>query len=124
SDPDVKYFSGIAVYTNEAEMNVADNERLFLELEGVREFAEVKINGKSAGTIWAAPYRLDITSLWKEGKNRIEIEVANHWSNRIIGDASLPEDKRTTRTNITKLTAKTPLTESGITGTVRLRAGK
>jgi hypothetical protein len=120
----VKYFSGIAVYTNEAEMNVADNERLFLELEGVREFAEVKINGKSAGTIWAAPYRLDITSLWKEGKNRIEIEVANHWSNRIIGDASLPEDKRTTRTNITKLTAKTPLTESGITGTVRLRAGK
>ncbi|MEI8233861.1 MAG: hypothetical protein WCH57_04155, partial [Verrucomicrobiota bacterium] len=32
--------------------------------------------------------------------NELEIEVANLWPNRMIGDASLPPDKRRTVTNV------------------------
>jgi hypothetical protein len=51
-------------------------------------------------------------------QRRLEIEVVNLWPNRIIGDASLPPDRRLTKTNIRKLTAKTPLIESGLPGPV------
>ncbi|MEI8235532.1 MAG: hypothetical protein WCH57_12740, partial [Verrucomicrobiota bacterium] len=32
--------------------------------------------------------------------NELEIEVANLWPNRLIGDATLPPDKRRTVTNV------------------------
>jgi hypothetical protein len=54
------------------------------------------------------------------GENRLEIDVVNFWPNRIIGDQSLPIDKRYTQTNIRKLTAKTPLMPSGLLGPVTI----
>jgi hypothetical protein len=55
--------------------------------------------------------------------NQLEIEVVNFWPNRIIGDESLPIERRLTRTNIRKLTRQTPLMDSGLLGPVRLMAG-
>jgi hypothetical protein len=52
--------------------------------------------------------------------NTLEVEVVNFWPNRIIGDQSLPQEQRFTRTNIRKLTKETPLMESGLLGPVRL----
>lgn len=43
----------------------------------VREAALVSINGKPAGTLWAPPYRLDITNSVKAGRNEITIKVMN-----------------------------------------------
>ena len=43
--------------------------------------AEVVINGKSAGVLWCAPYRIDITGLTKTGTNKVEIRVTNTWHN-------------------------------------------
>jgi hypothetical protein len=119
-DPAIKYYSGIAVYSQDVDLPKYDG-RVFLELGNVCELAEVKVNGRSLGTIWAAPFQCEITSALKVGANRIEIEAANHWANRIIGDASKPESERQTRTNIIHLKADTPLVDSGLIGPARLR---
>lgn len=119
-DPAIRYYSGIAVYSQDIEFSLPQGKRVFLEVKNMGELAEVKINGRSCGTIWAAPFRLDITSALKSGSNRIEIEVANHLANRIIGDAAKPESERITKTNIRRLTADTPLVDSGLTGPVRI----
>jgi hypothetical protein len=63
---------------------------------------------------------VDVTDAVKSGENKLQVEVVNFWPNRLIGDASLPEAQRLTRTNIRKLTAKTPLEEAGLLGPVRL----
>ena len=85
-----------------------------------RELAEVRLNGKSLGIVWAPPFRVEISGLIRSKSNRIEIEVVNFWPNRIIGDQFLPADRRSTRTNIRKLTKETALMESGLLGPVRI----
>jgi hypothetical protein len=122
-DPRVKFYSGTAAYQTTLTMTESartPGRRLVLELGNVRELAEVRINGKSCGVTWAPPFRVDVTEAAKQGENQLAIEVVNFWPNRIIGDASIPVDKRLTRTNIRKLNAETPLMESGLLGPVRL----
>ena len=64
---------------------------------------------------------MDVTDAVKPGANQLQIEVVNFWPNRIIGDADHPPDQRLTRTNIRKLTAKTPLEPAGLFGPVTLQ---
>ena len=56
--------------------------------------AKVFLNGIEIGTVWTAPWRLDVTSFLKEGENRLEIQVSNLWANRLIGDANKMENGR------------------------------
>lgn len=123
-EPGIKFFSGTATYTKtfdvpDSQLQIRD-ARLFLDLGKVRELAEVRINGKPCGIVWAPPFRVDITHAVKPDGNTLEIDVVNFWPNRIIGDANLARAQRRTRTNIRKLTAGTPLMESGLFGPVRL----
>ncbi|MDR0336068.1 MAG: hypothetical protein LBI18_03160, partial [Planctomycetaceae bacterium] len=118
--PAIRYYSGLATYSQEIDLEFKQGQRIFLEVDNVHELAEVKINNQSCGTIWASPFRVEITSACQLGKNRIEIEVANHWANRIIGDAAKPENERRTRTNIQRLTPETKLVESGLIGSVKI----
>jgi hypothetical protein len=46
----------------------------------------VWINGQLAGTVWKPPYRIDISSHLKPGRNQLELRVVNLWVNRLIGD--------------------------------------
>ena len=120
-EPGVKYYSGTATYTKRFDLPAGAAKpggRLFLDLGSVRELAAVRLNGKSLGTVWAPPFRVDITEAVKPADNLLEIEVVNFWPNRIIGDQSLPDAQRLTRTNIRKLTAGTPLMTSGLLGPV------
>jgi hypothetical protein len=92
---------------------------LFLDLGVVKNIASVKLNGKSLGIVWTAPWRVEITSAVKPGTNLLEIEVVNLWPNRLIGDAALPAEQRLTRTNI-PFKSDAPLLSSGLLGPVTI----
>ena len=124
-EPGIKYFSGTATYhkTFDLPENLRQpGQRLTLDLGDVKNLAEVRLNGKNLGILWALPFRLDMTDAVKPAGNNLEIEVVNFWPNRIIGDQFLSSDKRLTRTNIRKLTKDTPLMNSGLLGPVRVLA--
>ena len=47
-------------------------------LEGpVREAAVVTVNGKPAGSVWCAPYEVEVSGLLHAGENTIRVVVAN-----------------------------------------------
>lgn len=48
-----------------------------LDLSGVRESAHVYVNGHDAGTLFCAPFLLDITPYLRPGKNTLRIEVTS-----------------------------------------------
>ena len=95
TDPGVRYFSGTASYHCDfflsPEMLAADR-RINLDLGEVAVMADVTLNRRHLGTLWKLPFRMDVTSALKVGKNTLEIAVANLWVNRLIGDQSLPPD--------------------------------
>ena len=95
SNTDIRYFSGTAVYRANFEVpkSAIKPGRVFrLDLGDVKVMAQVKFNGKDLGTLWKAPYAVDVTGAIKPGRNEIEVKVANLWINRMIGDEQLPED--------------------------------
>jgi hypothetical protein len=133
----IKFYSGSATYETSFDLPASllghrpgpanperpatrDEQRILLDLGNLRELAQVRLNGKNLGILWTPPFRMDVTDVIEPGANRLEIDVVNFWPNRIIGDQSLPPEKRLTRTNIRKLTKDTPLIESGLLGPVTL----
>lgn len=93
----VKFFGGTATYSKTLTADKTwfkPGERLLLDLGDVKDLAEVTLNGKPLGTLWKAPYRVDATGVLKPGKNELVVKVTNQWSNRIVGDRSLPADKK------------------------------
>ncbi|MDR0725271.1 MAG: glycoside hydrolase family 2, partial [Prevotellaceae bacterium] len=116
----IRYYSGLAVYKTTFALDKKNaGKKLYLDLGRVSVMAKVKVNGKYAGGVWTAPYRIDVTSLLKTGENSIEIEVVNTWVNRIVGDLQLPPEKRIVET--TKITQPDrPLQSSGLLGPVLL----
>jgi hypothetical protein len=124
----IKFYSGAAIYMRRFDLPstkpLAGGQSLWLDLGDVRELAEVSLNGRSLGIVWAPPFRVEITDAVKPAGNDLTIEVVNFWPNRIIGDQFLPPEKRFTRTNIRKLTQDTPLMESGLLGPVRLLSAR
>ncbi|MDR1817073.1 MAG: hypothetical protein LBR07_02625 [Puniceicoccales bacterium] len=133
-DPRIRFYSGPATYKTTFNLPpavldeirktkskpTANSAKLYLQFANVSEIADVKLNGTALGTIWARPFRKDITGAVRAGANTLEIEVVNRWANRVIGDASLPPAQRVSRTNIKRLTPATPLMDSGLTGPAAL----
>jgi len=79
------------------------------------------VNGHFAGTAWRAPYRLDIGSFVRAGRNTLDIRVANLWVNRLIGDAQ-PGATKIGFTTVPTFTRTAPLRPSGLIGPVTLWA--
>ena len=95
SDPGVKYFSGVGTYTKTFDVPstmTGTSRKLYLDLGKVAVIADVRLNGKALGTLWKAPYRVEVTDALKPVQNVLEVKVANLWVNRQIGDELLPED--------------------------------
>lgn len=121
----IRYFSGTATYTTSVSLNRAGRgEHMFMAFDNVGTMAKVYINGKYAGGVWTAPYRLDVTDFVKNGRNDVKVEVVNTWVNRIVGDMNLPESERETYLFVNHLNAKTPLPPSGIIGKVKFETVK
>ncbi|GMU20674.1 MAG: hypothetical protein AMXMBFR13_07700, partial [Phycisphaerae bacterium] len=119
----IRFYSGTATYSCRFHSPVPlfkYGSRIILDLGMVKNLAEVRLNGQNLGILWTYPFRVDISEHINSTENQLEIDVVNFWTNRVIGDQSLPEEKRLTRTNIRKLTKDTPLVESGLLGPVTL----
>lgn len=119
ADDNIRHYSGSATYEKTISMLKTDKP-VWLDLGEVESLCEVSLNGKSLGILWNYPFRVEITDALQAGDNQLQVKVVNLWPNRIIGDASLPESERFTRTNIVKLTAETPLEPSGLIGPVSI----
>jgi hypothetical protein len=62
----------------------------------IREAATVFVNDERAGTVWAPPYRVDITDHLRAGSNEIRIEVYNTAINQLAEGGRLPDVKAVT----------------------------
>jgi hypothetical protein len=84
----IKYYSGIATYRKTFSVSGLPSpvSKLFLDLGTVHDMARVKLNGRDLGVVWCAPWRVEVGDALKVGENQLEIEVANRWPNRMIGD--------------------------------------
>jgi hypothetical protein len=121
-EPEIRHFSGTAVYrvtVNVPDSVLASSGRIALDLGVVREMVAVRLNGKSLGTVWCAPWRVDVTEALRPGENVVEIDVVNLWRNRLIGDAARPAAERVTTTTLVVAPTE-PLLPSGLLGPVRL----
>jgi hypothetical protein len=120
----IQHFSGTATYRKAIQVPpnlLGPGKRLFLDLGSVQVMAQVRLNGKDLGVVWAAPFRLDISDIARPGENELQITVANLWPNRLIGDQGLPQEERITWTTWNPFDAVTPLLPSGLLGPVTLR---
>ncbi|MEI6275621.1 MAG: glycosyl hydrolase [Prolixibacteraceae bacterium] len=138
----IKYYSGTAVYHQSFTISneiATSGHPLFLELGEVNCMAQVRLNGIDIGTLWTAPWSLEITKAAKVGENRLEIDVVNLWPNRLIGDEKYPFDgiskgkwpewllnnstrnsKRSTFATYGFYKKDAPLLKSGLIGSVRI----
>jgi len=93
SEEGIRYYSGIARYTKTFDMpESTEGSEVYLDLGVVKNIVRVWLNGEDLGVVWTSPWQVSITNAVKEKNNRLEIEVANLWANRLIGDESLPDD--------------------------------
>lgn len=122
SDNRLKYYSGKAFYKNTFTLASTPQKPVYIDLGKVMVMAKVKINGQYAGGVWTNPYRLNVTEFLKQGENTLEVEVANNWMNRLIGDQQLPEKERPTWVNVNPWRADSKLQVSGLLGPVQLLA--
>ncbi|MGY4384843.1 hypothetical protein ACVWYN_001877 [Pedobacter sp. UYP24] len=137
----IKYYSGIAFYKKQFDLSAVTNpgEKLYLDLGEVKNMAKVKLNGKDLGVVWTSPWQVDISNAVKATGNVLEIEIANLWPNRLIGDEFLPDDgitngqwpewlskglprpsKRYTFTTFKHYSKNSPLFKSGLLGPVSI----
>lgn len=115
-----KAFSGTVTY--QTTFNMTDGmvgKDVILNLGKVDMIADVKINGKPAGILWASPYKMAIGDKLKKGVNEITIDVTSTWFNRLAYDAKLPEAERKTWT-IAGPSEKSELRDSGLIGPVSI----
>ncbi len=86
-DTALQFYSGTAVYSAVVEIPPAlqSNKLIRMSIPGLRDMAELYVNGHSAGRSWSAPFTFDIEPGWlKRKNNRINIRVTNLSTNRVI----------------------------------------
>ena len=108
-NPGVKYYAGTATYRTIIDLTpdqLAAGHSLILDLGRVEVIARVKLNGRDLGVLWKEPFAVDLTQAARMGHNELEIEVANLWVNRLIGDLREADD--------CEWTTKTGTTEKGL----------
>jgi alpha-L-rhamnosidase len=126
SDTGIRNFSGTAKYTSNFVLTAQmlhrkPSEQIVLHFDKVRDIAEVKMNGKPVGIVWAPPYDIDVTDAIRPGSNSLEVDVTNEWTNRLVGDRDLPESQRVLH-NVppTRFGPVISLQDSGLIGDVSL----
>ena len=148
-DEETRYFSGVATYEKDItvpgamlqsglkvriDFGEAKPVPVTAEMQGgsrpfaavdapVRESAVVYVNDKRAGSVWCAPFAVDVTGLLQKGQNRIRITVGNLALNYMAGH-SLPDYRLlnlryTTRFEPQDMNLVRPI-PAGLLGAIRL----
>jgi hypothetical protein len=123
TDAGVKYFSGTATYTKTVDAPAAwfsGGGQVWLDLGGVKNIAQVTVNGKALATLWKPPFRVNATGALRAGGNTVEIAVTNLWVNRVIGDQQADAAQKYTYTPMPFYRANSRLLPSGLLGPVRV----
>jgi len=121
-DPGIRYFSGTASYSAEFDVTkewLEEKCGFLLNFGGVKEVAEVILNGRNLGILWKEPFEADISQALKAGKNILEVKVTNMWHNRLMGDVLNPSSRSFTRTNL--ILKAQELISAGLFGPVTIR---
>jgi hypothetical protein len=120
-DPALKYFSGIADYSNTFATpdDWQADQPLWLDLGEAYDVAEVWVNERRVGGLWRAPWRIDVGAFVQLGANSLTIRIANRWVNRLVGDAQEGADVGTFTTLPTYRPDAT-LRPSGLLGPVSI----
>ena len=125
SDDLIKNYSGTAIYqTSFKAGQINKGEKIYLDFVMVSVMGKVKLNGVDLGSVWTAPFKVDVSSAIKNGENKLEVEVVNTWVNRMIGDSKLPVDQRKTWSNVNPFTPESKYQQSGLIGPVTLQSVK
>jgi hypothetical protein len=118
----IRYFSGSATYTktlNVVPSWITNDKKLWLDLGDVDNVAEASVNGKTVGTAWKRPFRLELTGFLHAGANTLTVKVANLWVNRLIGDQQ-PGARKYAFTPSNTYKPDSALLPSGLLGPVRI----
>ncbi len=117
NNPRIKYYSGDCLYSMsfKATKKELANQWL-LRLPPVNGNVQVVLNGHDVGIVWCSPWTIDLSPYLKKGVNSLQLRVSNVLSNRMIGDAGLPEAERVTYAQPQIYKASDSLTPSGIFG--------
>jgi hypothetical protein len=121
-DAGIRFFSGTASYSTTISLPARANQpgrRLALDLGVVRELAVVFLDGRLLGTVWHAPYTINLPADLKPGAHALEIRVDNLWVNRLVGDKQ-PGATAVAFAPQSPYTASSPLMPSGLIGPVRI----
>jgi hypothetical protein len=79
----IRHYSGTATYRRTFDATGGT----YLDLGQVKCIARVRLNGRDLGVVWTAPWGVLVPpGLLRERGNVLEVEVANVWANRLIGD--------------------------------------
>ena len=120
SDNDsIRFYSGEAVYMKS--IKIKENiigRKIILHFDTICSLARVIVNGKYVTTLWCSPWEADITPYITRGSNKLKISVINSLTNRMIGDANLPKEKRYTYSTTDTAKPNDRLQPSGIIGNV------
>lgn len=75
-------FSGIGEYSQKLIIpEIAEGDKIILELGEVRATAEVLVDGLSAATLLTPPWRANLTQFLKSGNHELTIRIANTLAN-------------------------------------------
>lgn len=119
-------YAGVGIYRASVRIPSPGREegyRYILDLGDLEVSAEVRIGNQHAGFVILPPWRIDVTSLLYPGPARLEIRVANLWSNAV--KAMPPEPSKIpgpgySITDVLYGPTERPWQRSGLIGPVRL----
>ncbi len=100
---ELSIFSGIATYKTSFVISpekIRDNVSFLLDLGRVGEVATIYLNGSEIATKVFAPFSFDVSGHVRPGENYLVIDVANTWSNQLIGELDTPFHEQRTRSNV------------------------
>ncbi len=85
-DDRIRYYSGAARYETGFELKTKPNQHVWLNLGQVHDVAHIYVDGTDCGTVWTAPYTVDIThALKNKNEHQLRIVVVNTWANALRG---------------------------------------